>query len=151
MLNCVNLMGRMVADASLHTTQTGKLVASFRVACDRSRKDDGADFIDVVAWSKTAEIVSKYFPKGSLIGITGRIQTRAYTDRNGNKRTAFEIVASEVHFCGGKDTTHSAGNGSEQNPAPDGISYMPVSEKASADVSADDEFRVIDDTDDLPF
>jgi single-strand DNA-binding protein len=99
-------MGRLVYDPELKTTQSGTNVCSFRVAVDRSFTRQGeerkADFIDVTAWRHTAEFVSKYFQKGSMIAIEGSLQTRQYQDKNGNNRTATEVLASQVSFCGGK-------------------------------------------------
>ena len=95
MLNVVVLMGRLVADPQLRQTTTGKNVASFRVACDRGRRDangqNQADFFDVVAWDRSAEFVCRYFQKGSMIAIDGRLQSRNYQDKSGNNRTAIEI------------------------------------------------------------
>ena len=100
MLNVVAIMGRLVADPELRTTPQGINVCSFRIACDRNFARQGeqrqADFIDIVAWRSQAEFVSKYFQKGSLIAIDGSIQTRQYQDKNGNNRTAFEIVANNM-------------------------------------------------------
>lgn len=118
MINNVILMGRMVADAEIRTTNTGKSVANFRIAVDRaySKGDDKqADFITIVAWEKTADFISKYFKKGSMIALRGEIQTRNYEDSNGNKRTAVEVLAREVSFCGGKNESASASSA----PAPD--------------------------------
>ena len=90
MLNVVAIMGRLVADPQLRQTTTGKNVASFRIACDRGRRDPNgqnqADFLDVVAWDRTAEFVCRYFQKGSMIAIDGRLQSRSYQDKNGNNR-----------------------------------------------------------------
>ena len=111
MLNNVTLMGRLVADPELRTTTTGKSVANFTIAVDRSYSKNGnkeTDFINIVAWENTADFVSKHFGKGSMIAIQGSIQTRNYEDKNGNKRTAFEVVAKEVSFCGGKNETSPA-------------------------------------------
>ena len=102
MLNVVVLMGRLVADPQLRQTTTGKNVASFRVACDRGRRDangqNQADFFDVVAWDRSAEFVCRYFQKGSMIAIDGRLQSRNYQDKSGNNRTAIEIVASNINL-----------------------------------------------------
>ena len=118
MINCAVIMGRLVADPELRTTTTGLSVTSFRVAVDRSYVKPGeerqTDFIDVVAWRQTAEFVTKYFRKGSMIAVQGSIQVRPYEDKNGNKRTAVEIVADNVSFCGGK----SEGNNSAPSSAP---------------------------------
>ena len=88
MLNVVAIMGRLVADPELRTTQSGTNVCSFRIACDRNFARQGeqrqADFIDIVAWRQQAEFVSKYFQKGSLIAIEGSLQTRQYQDKQGN-------------------------------------------------------------------
>ena len=106
MLNVVALMGRLVADPELRTTTQGTNVCRFRLACDRSYVRQGeqrqADFIDVVAWRQTAEFVSKYFQKGSLIAIQGSLQTRQYQDKSGQNRTAVEVLADNVSFCGSR-------------------------------------------------
>lgn len=103
MINNVVIMGRLIKDPELKTTQSGLSVVSFTVAVDRKyQKERQADFLNVVAWRHTAEFVEKYFTKGSMIAIQGSIQTRTYEDKNGNKRTAVEIVADNVSFCGSK-------------------------------------------------
>ena len=158
MLNVVAIMGRLVADPELRTTQSGINVVSFRIACDRNFARQGeqrqADFIDIVAWRQQAEFVSKYFQKGSLIAIEGSLQTRQYQDKNGNNRTAVEVVANNISFAGPKSNNH--GGGSYQNAAP---SYQnqaparPAAVEAAPSYSAGnaDDFAVIDDSDDLPF
>lgn len=112
MINSVVIMGRLTADPELKTTNSGLSVTSFCVAVDRPYQKDGkereADFINVVAWRQTAEFVTSYFHKGSMIAVQGSIQTRKYTDRNGNNRTSFEIVADNVSFCGGKGSGTTA-------------------------------------------
>jgi single-strand DNA-binding protein len=99
-------MGRLIADPELRTTPSGISVTSFCVAVDRSYVKSGeerqTDFINVVAWRQTADFVTRYFHKGSMIAVQGSIQTRSYEDKNGNKRTAVEIVADKVSFCGSK-------------------------------------------------
>ena len=111
MLNCVTLMGRLTADPEVRTTTTGKSVCTFSIAVDRSFARAGeqrqTDFINIVAWENQANFISRYFGKGSMIAIQGSIQTRAYEDKNGNKRTAFEVIAREVSFCGGKNENSS--------------------------------------------
>ena len=106
MVNCAILMGRLTKDPELRTTQNGTSVTSFTVAVDREYVRQGeerqTDFINVVAWRQTAEFVSRYFKKGSMIAVQGSIQMRNYEDRNGNKRTAVEIIADKVSFCGSK-------------------------------------------------
>lgn len=117
MLNIIAIMGRLSRDPELRQTTTGKSVASFTIACSRGRKDangkDLVDWIPVVAWEHTAEFVCKYFEKGSLIAIDGRLQSRTYKDRDGNNRTAIEIVANNANFAGSK----SSGGGSNSVPA----------------------------------
>lgn len=106
MLNIVAIMGRLVYDPELKTTPQGTSVCSFRIACDRSYTPQGqqrqADFIDVVAWRQSAEFVSKYFQKGSMIAIEGSLQTRQYQDKQGNNRTAVEVLANQISFAGPK-------------------------------------------------
>ena len=106
MLNIVAIMGRLVYDPELKTTPQGTSVCSFRIACDRSYSKPGeqrqADFIDVVAWRQSAEFVSKYFQKGSMIAIEGSLQTRQYQDKQGNNRTAVEVLANQISFAGSK-------------------------------------------------
>lgn len=106
MINNVVLMGRLTADAVLRTTTSGISVSSFTIAVDRGYKqgeEKQADFINIVAWRKTAEFVSRYFHKGDMIALEGSIQTRSYEDKNGNRRMAFEVVAENVSFCGSKN------------------------------------------------
>ena len=102
MLNKVIIMGRLVKDPELRRTQSGTAVTSFRIAVDRDFKSqDGskqADFFDVVAWRSTAEFVSKYFAKGRMAVVEGRLQTRDWTDRDGGERVATEIVADNIYF-----------------------------------------------------
>ena len=111
MFNLVVLTGRLTADPELKYTQNNVPVCSFSIAVDRRYKqgeERQADFINITAWRQTAEFVSKYFSKGSMIGIEGSIQTRRYQDKDGNNRTAFEVVANNVQFVESKrpeDTT----------------------------------------------
>ncbi len=103
--NLVVLTGRLTADAELKKTPSGVSVTSFNIAVDRRGKqgeERQADFIPIVAWRQTAEFITKYFQKGSMIGIEGSIQTRKYTDKSGNNRTAFEIIANNVQFVESK-------------------------------------------------
>ena len=105
MINNVVLMGRLTADPELRTTTGGISVTSFTVAVDRQYKQGDerqADFINVVAWRNTADFVTTYFKKGQMIAIQGRLETRNYEDKNGNKRVAVEVIADNVSFCGGK-------------------------------------------------
>ena len=102
MINNVTLIGRLTATPELRQTTTGKTVVSFCIAVERRFDRATSDFINIVAWNKTAEFVSKYFAKGDLIALTGSIQTRKYEDKDGNKRTAFEVLADDVSFCSAK-------------------------------------------------
>jgi single-strand DNA-binding protein len=107
MLNKAILMGRLCADPELRSTGNGTSVCTVTLAVDRRGKDEGTDFIDVVMWSKTAEFVSKYFTKGMQMAVAGRIQTRNWEDKQGNKRKSVEVVADEVHFT---ESKKSGGN-----------------------------------------
>ena len=165
MLNVVAIMGRLARDPELRQTTTGKSVASFRIACDRGRKDangqNQADWLDVVAWDRTAEFVCKYFQKGSMIAIDGRLQTRQYQDKNGQNRTVVEIVAQNANFAGAKNSLPSpVGEGGAA--APDegqhyGSTLHPsaLRTKGEPDVSyssgQNDDFALIEDEGDLPF
>ena len=104
MFNLVVLTGRLTQDAELKTTPNGVSVTSFSIAVDRRGKgeDKQTDFINIVAWRQTAEFIAKYFKKGSMIGIEGSIQTRRYQDKDGNNRTAFEVIANNVQFVESK-------------------------------------------------
>lgn len=112
MLNNAVIMGRLCAAPELKTTPSGTSVVSFAVAVDRRHQKQGedkkTDFVDCVAWRGTAEFISKYFGKGDMIAIIGEIQTRNYTDKNGNNRKAVEIVVSQASFCGGKKSDSQA-------------------------------------------
>ena len=100
MLNRAILMGRLTADPALRHTQSNRPVTSFALAVDCSYgKEQQADFIDIVAWNKTAEFVCQYFRKGLLVAVEGRLQTRFWEDKQGNKRKSVEVVADRVHFA----------------------------------------------------
>lgn len=162
MLNVVALMGRLVYEPELKTTPSGINVCSFRIACDRNFARQGeqrqADFIDIVAWRHTAEFVCKYFQKGSMIAVEGSLQTRQYQDKNGNNRTATEVLASQVSFCGGKaaekpavrdfdqQTENHVREANAAHSAPQTPQSVPEYSRGSAD-----DFSVIDDSEDLPF
>ncbi len=159
MLNVAIIMGRLVADPELRHTPNDIAVTSFTVAVDRSYVKAGAerqaDFIDVVAWRSTADFVCKYFRKGSAIVVQGSLQTRSYTDSQGNKRKAVEIVADNVHF--GESKRDSAAN-SAAYAAPSAAPAAPihhtevVSAPAPAYSSGDNgDFEEIISDDDLPF
>ena len=152
MLNIVAIMGRLVADPELRTTPAGVNVCRFRIACDRNFARQGekrkADFVDIVAWRQQADFVCRYFQKGSLIAINGRIQTRNYQDKNGNNRTAFAVVAENINFGGSKGTSSAkVDDGGEAAPRSDA---WPKADPP-ANYGGVDDFAVIDDNDDLPF
>lgn len=106
-MNDINLIGRLVRSPELRTTQTGTSVVSFTLAVDRRDKDKSTDFIPCTAWAKTGEIINEYCVKGQLIGVTGRLQIRPFTDKEGNKRTAAEVIVSTFDFCERKTETAS--------------------------------------------
>lgn len=151
MLNVVAIMGRLVADPELKTTPAGINVCTFRIACDRSFAQQGqqrqADFVDVVAWRHNADFLCKHFAKGGMVAVQGRLQTRQYQDRNGNKRTAVEVVADSLSFAGSskKPGGQAVDEGGEAPPS-DYRDPAPAYSQGDAD-----DFSVIDDNDDLPF
>lgn len=156
MLNVVAIMGRLVADPELHTTLAGHSVCSFRIACDRSYVQQGqerqADFIDIVAWQQ-ADFVSKYFQKGSMIAVEGSLQTQNYQDKNGNNRTAVEVVANNISFAGAKRQDGQSVPSYEQqtaNHVKQSKAAQNVPQPTYTQGSMDD-FAVINDNDDLPF
>ena len=150
MLNKIFLMGRLTRDPELRRTQSGTAVTSFSLAVDRDFKGQNGeketDFIDVVAWRNTAEFVSKYFTKGRMAIVEGRLQIRDYTDRDGNKRRAAEVVADNVYFG---DTKRDSADGGYA-PAP---AYgAPVGRGYSAPAGGHSEFAEIGEEDgELPF
>ena len=158
MLNHITIMGRLVRDPELRRTGSGIAVASFRVAVDRdyAPKDGGerkADFIDCVAWRQTGEFISKYFTKGRMIVVDGRLEMRDWTDKEGNKRTSAEIVVENAYF-GDSRRDNEGGNayggntygGNSYNaPAPSYGGYSAPAAPAS-------DFAMLDDDDaQLPF
>ena len=146
MLNHITIMGRMTRDPELRRTGSGIAVAGFTVAVDRdfSGKDGRekeTDFIDCVAWRQTGEFVSKYFTKGSMIVVSGRLQMRSWTDKDGNKRRTAEVVAENVYFG---DSKRSGDAGNTSAPA-----YGSYSAPAAQPVQ---DFTELDDVDgQLPF
>ena len=139
MFNLVVLTGRLTADPELKTTPNGISVTTFSIAVDRryrSGEERQTDFINIVAWRTSAEFITKYFKKGSLIGIEGSIQTRRYQDKNGNNRTAFEVVANNVQFV------ESKRDGSSDNAAPASFSNADANDFTDFGDTSDD---------DLPF
>ena len=123
MLNSVCLMGRLTADPELKSTQSGVSVCNFRIAVDRTYTPKGqekqTDFINIVTWRSTAEFVSRYFRKGQLVAVQGSIQTGQYTDRDGNKRTTFDVVADNVFFAEKKAESGETKQGAGYDHSPD--------------------------------
>ena len=117
MLNKAILNGRLTKAPELKQTNSGKSVCGFTIAVDRNRDREKTDFVPIVAWGKTAEFVNQWFGKGDLITIVGRIEVRNYEDKNGNKRTATEIIAEEVLFGGSKSTGQGSENAAQRNVA----------------------------------
>lgn len=123
MVNRAVIQGRVCQDIELRQTPGGTMVTTFAVAVDRYAKageERKADFFDVVCWGKTAEFASRYFAKGQMLTIDGRLQARTWEDKDGNKRKAVEIVAEQLHFCGSKqqDSAGRAGDGPAGRAAP---------------------------------
>lgn len=154
-LNKAILAGRMVADPELKQTQSGVPVVSFRIAINRrfqSKNADGqgqpqADFLDIVAWRQQAEFVSRYFRKGSSICVIGSIQTRTWTDQQGQKRYSTEIVADEINFVDSKSEGGGYGNAPASQYTPDSYGAPAYSSGAAAAPK----FEEISGDDDLPF
>ena len=159
MLNVVAIMGRLVADPELRTTQQGTNVCSFRIACDRNFARQGeqrqADFIDIVAWRQTAEFICKYFQKGSMIAIDGSIQTRSYQDKQGSNRTKVEVLANNVSFCGSKAADKPAVRDFDQQTesytSEAKASYSAPQAAQNFSQGSVDDFAEITDDGDLPF
>lgn len=134
MLNEAIIMGRITKDLELRTTNTGNMVTSFTVAVDREYSKDGikeTDFIPVVAWGKTAEFICKYFGKGRMIALTGRIQVRQYTANDGTNRTVTEVVCSKASFTGEKKNDYPVSNtsaGVKNFEIPEGFELIDESE-----------------------
>lgn len=140
MFNLVVLTGRLTADPELKTTPNGVSVTSFSIAVSRryrAGEETQADFINIVAWRQTAEFITKYFKKGTMIGIEGSIQTRRYVDKDGKNRTVFEVVANNAQFVESKRDGNGMADGVEA-PA----SFSNASANEFAEISGDD---------DLPF
>jgi len=172
MLNNCTFQGRFAADPEMRTTQSGLTVASFRMAVDRDNVgQDGrraTDWLNFVAWRKTAEFVCEYFRKGSTALVECQCQTRSYEDKNGQKRTATEFVVQKIHFCGPK-TEQRVDDGGEAPPPgyqkPQQMGFNTQNQRQqwqSAEAAPEavqpsysqgnaDDFSEINDTDDLPF
>lgn len=143
MINSVVLMGRLTYEPELKSTSGGVSVIHFQIACDRNYQtkceERKTDFIDITAWRQTAEFISRYFHKGSMIAVEGSIRTDNFTDKGGNNRKSVIVVANNVSFCGSKAES-SITNPAISQPAP---SYARA-------VNSDFE-EIVDEDDDLPF
>ena len=155
MLNVAVVMGRLVADPELRHTPNDVAVTSFTLAVDRSYVKSGAerqvDFIDIVAWRNTADFICKYFRKGQMMAVHGSIQTITYTDNNGAKRKAFEIVADDVNFADSKRDNggNTASYGNNDYSAARTAAYSEPAPAYSSGSSSD--FEEILSDDELPF
>ena len=144
MINNVVLMGRLTAVPELKTTQSGISTVRFSIAVERRYNKQGeerqTDFIDCVAWRQTAEFVSKYFNKGSMIAVEGSIQTRNYEDKNGNKRKAVEVQVDNVSFCGSKGETGTGGGNPNLDVLKDKVEQFnaPQNNSSYTDIPDDD-------------
>ena len=154
MLNKIFIMGRLTRDPELRRTQTGTPVASFSLAVDRDFKDKSTgerttDFIDVVAWRQTAEFVSRYFTKGRMAVVEGRLQIRDWTDKEGGKRRSAEVVADNVYF--GDSKREGDGGGYASGFSQGGYSAPASSGYGSAGHEADQFAELTNDNGELPF
>lgn len=140
-LNHITIMGRLTADPEIRRTASGVAVTNFVIACDRDFGNNGekeTDFVEIVCWRNTAEFVSKYFSKGRMAVVSGRLQIRSWNDKDGNKRKTAEIVAENVYFGDSKSDTQSQNSG-----------YVGFVKAESAPAS---DFAMLDDDDgQLPF
>ena len=159
MLNHIVLMGRLTRDPELRYTQSQLPVASFSLACERDfggrdGSEKQTDFIDIVAWRSTAEFVSKYFTKGAMAVVSGRLQIRDWTDREGNKRRSAEVVADNVYF-GESKRSREENAGTYRAPSGGGNSYGSGGNsgyKSFDEMSGESAFSELSDTDgELPF
>ena len=140
-MNSINLIGRMTADPELRRIQDGTAVCTFTLAVRRPRVKDTSDFIDCVAWRQSAEYLTQYGHKGDIVAVSGALNSRKWTDKNGNNRTSWEAVAESVELLSNKKNSEASGNTTNpRNTYPGGNSY------------AQQGFRPIDDQDvNLPF
>ena len=160
MLNKIILMGRLTRDPELRRTQSGTAVTSFSIACDRDFKSQSGeketDFIDVVAWRGTAEFVSKYFAKGRMAVVGGRLQIRDWTDRDGGKRRSAEVVADNVYFGDSKRDSGGEYGGSSYGAPPAGGGHTtygaPMGRASASNYGGESDFADIGEEDgELPF
>ena len=151
MINRVILVGRLTAVPEVKQTQSGLSVISFTIACNRQYQQNGeriADFINCVAWRQTAEFIGKCFKKGSSIGIEGSIQTRKYEDKDGNKRTAVEVLVERVSFVGSNNQKSGGYIPSDDDAPPSSDTDSGTVNYSSGSV---DDFEELEGDMDLPF
>ncbi len=152
-MNSVILVGRMVADPELKTTQTGLEVTSFRIAVDRPYSKDGekkADFIDVVAWRRTAAFICQYFDKGKPIAVKGTLQTRSYETNDGSKRFVTEVLADSVEFVPSSKNNGNTGAQGYSRPSYTATTVAAPSPEGFVESNTDKPLDINLD-DDLPF
>ena len=156
-MNTICLMGRLTVDPELKTTQSGVSVTSFSIAVDRAYtpkdQERQTDFINCVAWRGTAEFISKYFHKGQRMALVGSLQSRKYTDKDGNNRTAFEVVADHAFFAESKQD-NSNSSASTQTPSYAASNVTPIPQAQAGGFStatAQTDFEEIMTDEDLPF
>ena len=154
-MNKVILMGRLVSDPELRTTPSGLSVTTIRIAVNRRFAKQGdavtADFFDVVCWRQTAEFVAKYFGKGRQIAIVGSLQTRKWTDKDGQNRYATEVVAEEVYFADSKKDSSDMGGNSPYRNVRSADNMGAGTESHGYTPAGRGDFEEVDDGDDLPF
>lgn len=138
-MNSINIIGNICNDLEVKTTQSGKSVLSFNIAVKRPFTKDVTDFIPCIVWNQGADYLNNYGRKGSRVAVSGKLTTRKYQDKNGNNRTAFEVVADTVELMDGKSDAQGANDG--------GGAYIPDAYK-SADTA---NYEEIKGDDDLPF
>lgn len=168
MINKCILMGRLTRDPELRHTASNTPVTTFTLAVDRGVKrtndpaQQTADFIDIVAWESRADFAAKWFRKGQLVAVCGRLQSRKWQDNNGNNRTSFEVIADELHFAESKRDSDSGyggqnygqnnyGGGYGQQSAPRGNGYSAPAPQSRPSIEADGFETLSDDSTELPF
>lgn len=154
MLNVACIMGRLTADPELRYTQGNTAVVRITLACNRPTRtgsEEQTDFIDVTAWGKTAEFVSRYFHKGQLVAVDGSIRTGSYTDKQGIKRRTFEIWANNCHFAEPKSVRSNDNNNYQGGYNDSGYSRQDNAPATSYSTGNTDAFEEIPTDDDLPF
>ncbi len=155
-MNTICLMGRLTADPELKTTQNGNSVISFSLAVDRAYtpkdQERQTDFIRCVAWRGTAEFIGKYFRKGQRMALTGSLQSRKYTDNDGNNRTVFEVIADQAFFAESKqDNGNGYANAQMPSYATSNVAPIPQAQTGGFSTATAQDFEEITMDEDLPF